>query len=46
MELQNGSVLLFLVYNFRTLLGVRLLLFSFCLKVRDVSGRGELTSMQ
>ena len=46
MELQHGSVLLFLVYNFRTLLGVRLLLFSFCLKVRDVSGHGELTSMQ
>lgn len=46
MELQHGSVLLFLVYNFRTLLGVSLLLFSFCLKLRDVSGRGELTSMQ
>lgn len=41
---QNGSVPL--LYNFRTLLGVSLLLFSFCLKLRDVSGRGELTSMQ
>ena len=46
MEPQNGSVPLFLVYNFRTLLGVSLLLFSFCLKLRDVSGCGELTSMQ
>ena len=46
MELQHGLVLLFLLYNFRTLLGVSLLLFSFCLKLRDVSGRGELTSMQ
>ena len=43
---QNGSVLPFLVYSFRTLLGESLLLFSFCLKLRDVSGRGELTSMQ
>ena len=43
---QNGSVPPFLVYNFRTLLGVSLLLFSFCLKLRDVSGHGELTSMQ
>ena len=43
---QNGSVLLLLMYNLGTLLGVSLLLFSFCLKLRDVSGRGELTSMQ
>ena len=43
---QSGLVLPLLVYNFGTLLGVSLLLFSFCLKLRDVSGHGELTSMQ